>query len=616
MALIAESFWRRLRFTPLSDLFCGQLNGRLDWRFLVAEANLPAEIADTISQVVHKTRLWNGERGDVAQELIAHFQDGLETGRPAKQLAEEFGDVAQAAKLIRRAKRRGRPIWWQTLRAGCWFVGCFFVIYALLAIYMLWERPTLDTDYLAVINRRVDAQIQAEAAWPHYRKAMLALGCRDAQLPKGPLLGSWYQTDIAALLDGITEDIGSSEETNEKDPTLREFLKKHQSQLAELREATIEPRLGFRIGRSYQSEDAELLGTWVDDTPSGEPPELISILLGHVQILSRAGILLVSDAVLAAESGDVQRAYDNLTASLRVVRHVQDEPFLVSGMVSLGTEWTLLDVIEDILRDHPELFSDEQLATLAHRISAIEPPVDSWFESERLWTLDVMQRIYGNSGRVTYKGAIYLSHLAEVVGTIAGRANEQILVGIGLPAINQLVASRDEQLAMHNEIWQQEQTNRSKPLWQLSDQERPGDLLSGSQWKRLKYMPLGLLVPATAAFRMDTERNAGRREGALIGIALELYRREQGGLPETLEQLSPRWLPELPIDRINGGPLEYRTSEAGVVVYSLGTDTDDDQGRPLEGTARYEVGPPSPNDEDIRHDGDWVLWSTLKTIVE
>jgi hypothetical protein len=112
---------------------------------------------------------------------------------------------------------------------------------------------------------------------------------------------------------------------------------------------------------------------------------------------------------------------------------------------------------------------------------------------------------------------------------------------------------------------------------------------------------------------MQLERSAGRREGALIGIALELYRREHGEWPASLEQLAPRWLPEVPIDRINGGSLGYLASKEGVVVYSFGTDTDDDQGRPPKGTTRYEVGPPSPDSEDIRKDGDWVIWSTLKS---
>ncbi|NOZ40115.1 MAG: hypothetical protein GXP24_07805, partial [Planctomycetes bacterium] len=93
--------------------------------------------------------------------------------------------------------------------------------------------------------------------------------------------------------------------------------------------------------------------------------------------------------------------------------------------------------------------------------------------------------------------------------------------------------------------------------------------------------------------------------------------------PVSLELLSPRWLPELPVDRINGGPLRYRVSEEGVVVYSLGTDTDDDQGRPpLEGSARYDVFSPSPitaglaPSEVRKRDGDWVIWSTLKKELE
>ena len=218
---------------------------------------------------------------------------------------------------------------------------------------------------------------------------------------------------------------------------------------------------------SFQPEDTEILGKYVDDTPSGEPPELINILLGHVQVLMDAGILLAYDAVLAAESGDAGRTYDHLTASLRVVQHLQDEPFLISGIFSLWVERTLLEATEGILRDYPELFSDEQLASLAHCMAAIDPPIDNWFESERLMMLDVMQRIYGKSGRITHQGALYLG-LSQSGDPFESyrRAHERelraqrMLVGIGLPAINQLVASRDEQLAMYNEIM----TARAGPI--------------------------------------------------------------------------------------------------------------------------------------------------------
>ncbi|NOY30602.1 MAG: hypothetical protein GXP28_10680, partial [Planctomycetes bacterium] len=567
--------------------------------------------------VVNKTRLWNGERIDVAQELVAHFQDGLEAGHPAEQLVAQFGDVAQAAKLIRRAKRRNRPLWWKALHACCWFLGCFLVVYVLLAFYMLTEQPTLDTDYLAVINHQTDAHSQGESAWPHYREAMLALGWRDAQPPQ-PLHFFWHQTDIASLLDD--KDKGSE---------LRDFFAEHQPQFAELRKATVAPWLGFTISRSPLPEDAKLLGV-LSPTPTsnGEPPELIGVRIGYVQVLNHAGILLAGDALLAAESDDTQRAHDDLTACLRVVQHVQESPWLVAALNSFAIERRALGAIENILRNDPELFSDEQLVALAHSVAAIEPSLDYWLEGERMLMLDTMQRIYGNSGRVTHKGALYLGHLGRVVFSSDGKTDkradraQRIWLGIGLPAINWFIASQEEQFAIYNELWQQELSNSSKPLWQITDHVNRLDQLSRSQWGQIKYMPLTLLMPATQVVHMALERSAGHREGTQVGIALELYRREHGKWPESLKQLSPRWLPEVPVDRINGGPLGYRTSEEAVVVYSLGTDTDDDGGRRPEGAEPYNVQSPSPITEDMspsdvrKRDGDWVIWSTVKEDVE
>src|SRR5690349_19966834 len=42
---------------------------------------------------------------------------------------------------------------------------------------------------------------------------------------------------------------------------------------------------------------------------------------------------------------------------------------------------------------------------------------------------------------------------------------------------------------------------------------------------------------------------------ARMGLALEQYRRERGGDPETLQALVPDFLPELPVDMFSGKPL-------------------------------------------------------------
>ena len=97
---------RLIRFTPLRDLGRGRLTGRLDLARLLAESGLPAPAVDCVRQVVRRTRLWRLEKNAVAQDLAAHFHDGLETGTTLEELLSGFGDVRRTARLIRRAKRR------------------------------------------------------------------------------------------------------------------------------------------------------------------------------------------------------------------------------------------------------------------------------------------------------------------------------------------------------------------------------------------------------------------------------------------------------------------------------------------------------------------------------
>ena len=69
-------------------------------------------------QVVRQTRLWRNEKVDVANDLVAHFQDGLAFGHSPDDLLRTFGDPQAAAQLIRRAKRRNRALFWHVGRYG------------------------------------------------------------------------------------------------------------------------------------------------------------------------------------------------------------------------------------------------------------------------------------------------------------------------------------------------------------------------------------------------------------------------------------------------------------------------------------------------------------------
>jgi hypothetical protein len=49
-----------------------------------------------------------------------------------------------------------------------------------------------------------------------------------------------------------------------------------------------------------------------------------------------------------------------------------------------------------------------------------------------------------------------------------------------------------------------------------------------------------------------------------------------------MEELAPTYLPEVPLDLFSGKSLIYRPAENGYLLYSVGVNRRDDQGRSFE----------------------------------
>jgi len=79
---------------------------------------LPACAIEYIKLVIKKMRYRRKVRQDVQAELAAHFEDELkdcagdeEKEQKASELIEQFGVVKLLGVLLRRAKKRCRPLW-------------------------------------------------------------------------------------------------------------------------------------------------------------------------------------------------------------------------------------------------------------------------------------------------------------------------------------------------------------------------------------------------------------------------------------------------------------------------------------------------------------------------
>ncbi len=147
---------------------------------------IPSCLAQYLKQIGRKMRYRKKTSQEVVAELTGHFEDALGQDAPmqgrerlAQDLIAEFGDVRVLARLMRRAKRRCRPLWLKVIVRG--FQGTVLLLVMLVGytIAFFQGEPTPRTDYLAIMNDKNRPKLQVtDNAWPHYEKAV--------ELFKGP----------------------------------------------------------------------------------------------------------------------------------------------------------------------------------------------------------------------------------------------------------------------------------------------------------------------------------------------------------------------------------------------------------------------------------------------
>jgi hypothetical protein len=587
MSAALDSPWRRLRFTGLSDLLRGRVDGSLDWRRLVETSGLPAELTSIVSQLVRRARLWPNERVAVATEFVSHFREGLEAGQTPAELASSFGDVAAAAKLIRRAKKRGRPLWWHAWRWCFWGVAAIVASYAFLWVRMWWGRPEVRVDYFAEVNRRAAAVDPNTAAWPVYVETIEQIGLSNFRVR--PL----------------------KQRRNELDPRTAVLATQYQEVIARLREASSRPGLGAPIVKDGEELSNNLL--------------FERIVLRALDTFRMLSSLLESDAQVAAWRGDFKLAVADVIAMVNLGNQLQEQSFLTSGYVSSKIYGLAYAAIEDLVRERGRDLTDDQLRDLAHALAGVQLDWAWWIEGERMANRDLLQRLFtddGNGdGHITVEGLELVHGALEPM--VQGWEMTQGTSPQNMPWWRRLgesfdakilaapvtMASRREMTETMEEFFDRAEASFARPYWTLTPSDFDEREISSESWKQ-KYYPLTLMLPAVSAVRQAVETQLGVRDGLMVGIALELYRREAGEWPKSLEALTPRFLPQAPVDRLTGKPLGYRLVDGAPVVYSVGADLDDDGGR-ASGEAENFGAPnylPNTSFSDAEHDGDWVLW--------
>lgn len=588
-----ELFFRTSIFEIIAHGICGRSE-------LFAQVEgLPSAGRDLILRVVRRARLWKGERIDVAAELASHWREGLAKGASENELVRGFGDERRTARLIRRGMRRKRPLAWKLW--FYWSRGLVTLVLSLVAVYLflygraLVDTPSIKRNYVAEWNAPTLKIPDADRAAPLYARA-------NAAIVNAP---------------GVREGVRFMVERDASEHGYRvskAFLEANPQLVPLIREASRKPRMGIVISDADPSPEWNMAasdGKGVQLRAASENPLLISVLLPHLGAMRQMARFVVQDAAIALQAGDAERVLDDWTILPRMARHAAEDGTLIGQLVGVAFLDMMFKDVLRVMQSRPDFFDASQLRRLAHEVAAsgLRERAGDFklsFARESLSLDDVVQRAFTDDGNgdgrlaprgLAELGEYFMPDWASGTQNSAKSVRGALTVGPVAPLAVVWSAGRRETVDAYRELVGAYEAQRAIPLW---DRATPSPLSAATHRydlgiARSRFFVLQALWPSFARMIAAEREIVQSRDVALTSIGLAAYRVSGGAWPRTLEELVPSFMPSVPIDGFDGKPLKYRVTADGPLLYSIGLDFEDNQGKiaPTE-QAAIDMGRMSP----------------------
>ena len=540
--------------------------------------NLPNCAAEFIQLVIKKMRYRKKVRADVMAELVAHFEDGLkdcksdeEKEQKAQQLITNFGVAKLLAVLLRRAKKRCRPLWRTIVARTFQTIGVLILCFIIYVTWFLSGKPVITTDYVAELNRIV-------------RPAA------DENLNAAPLY-----VEAAELVEKLPDETKEllSKKYNEVTSEEKQLIEKWLNENKEILDLVIAGSKKPYYWRKYANKQ--------------NTGEMISILMPHLSEFRKLVHALCWRAWLNVEDGRYEDAFSDIKTCYRFGQHLRGDKSLIEQLVGMAIESLAAHTLRNILSEHK--INSSALAVLQkdfEQIIAGENFAVS-LETEKLFMYDEIQRCF-TQDRLG-GGHLYLHRLRPLSGLTGFEGFDEIAsFGGTLMQIGHVLfthPNKQESREMVDGLYDYwGQIAHKSPAQiraeNIDIEEETMELIEGN-------ILLEILTPALGRVCEIAHRNKADVEAALAIIAILRYKQDIGGYPDKLEKLiNADYLKVLPIDPYSGEPLVYKKMDNNFVLYSFGPNFRDDDGKMAynkEGKPRWR---------GTEEDGDTVFWPVRK----
>jgi hypothetical protein len=518
---------------------------------------LPACAGEFVKLVVKKMRYRKQVRADVMAELTAHFQDALkecttdqEKQERAQQLISEFGDAKLLGVLLRRAKKRCRPLW-RTVVARTFQTAALLILCFILYVgWFLTGKPNISVDYVALFNQMSRPEISdQDNAWPYYEKAIEVYVEPNDNTKELPAF--WNFSGLE------NKDFSSLSEAEQS--RIEEWVEQTEAAWQQVVKATSKPYLWRQYEVGSGNKENWTIGILVPNLKSIRALERLGIWRARIQL----------------EKGRIRQALQDYLIVARIGVHWQQRKTLIEYLTALLVS---KEAHEEILTAvASKKLSGADLRYLHQQLSQMYPQgfplVD--MESERLILLDTIQQVFTDGG--PGGGHLIPERFADLLRNIGGR--NQVAISESRSVLLSLVhAGRDETLAKGNELYDRLiEISRTTPYEKrLHDYPDSEDLVHAMP--KYRYLVLRF-VPAFDNMQRSAFHCKTLHEATMTVLALQRYRLEKNEYPEKLDELiTAGYLEQLPMDPYSDKSLVYRRTKNSFTLYSLGADFDDDGG--------------------------------------
>ncbi|MHC4575005.1 MAG: hypothetical protein ACYS76_12885, partial [Planctomycetota bacterium] len=202
------------------------------------------------------------------------------------------------------------------------------------------------------------------------------------------------------------------------------------------------------------------------------------------------------------------------------------------------------------------------------------------YKVERFLGLDFIQRCYTDNGRGS--GHMIPARVREYWRMLEQCDTENDLVEYArFLAVSLVSADRDQMSREFQRLYDtcQEWVRKTPWQWKKENLDREMDLDTWSPLKRVRHLPIYAFAPSAAAVSVLAHRAKVQIEALVTIIAAIRYKRAHGDYPENLDQLlAAHLIKRLPMDPYGDGPLLYKKTDDGFILYSVGDNFVDDGG--------------------------------------